>query len=104
MTGFVISALGYEAPVPVKQKVFQGNGITHLFYVTSSGGIVVGYVDTMLTILWRVEGAEVKATAHGDMVERKMWQVPNSEHAELLAIEVSYWTDRWNDHVLARTK
>ena len=104
LNGAPVRALGYEAPVPVKQKAFQGNGITHLFYVTNSGSIVLGYVDKTVTILWRIEGAEVKATAHGDMVERKMWQVPNSEDAELLAKEVSYWTNRWNEHVLERIK
>jgi hypothetical protein len=42
LSGAPVRALGYEAPVPVKQKAFQGNGVTHLFYVTNSGDIRMG--------------------------------------------------------------
>ena len=99
LNGAPVRALGYEAPVPIKQKAYRDDGTVHLFYVTNSGGVLLGHVDAWATILWRFDGPELKATAYGDMVQRKMWQEPNSVHAELLAKEVSYWTDRWNEHL-----
>jgi hypothetical protein len=99
LSGAPIRALGYAAPVPIKQKAFRSGEITHLFYVTNAGEMLLGYIDQRATILWRIEKAkEIKATAHGDMAERRMWSVPNSQYAELFAREVAYWTDRWNEH------
>jgi hypothetical protein len=62
--------------------------------VTKLGDIVLGYVTQTVTILWRLEGEELKATAHGDMLTRQMWQERNSEHAALLEEEVAYWKVR----------
>src|SRR6266436_6513677 len=99
LSGAPIRALGYEAPLLIKQKAFRGGGITHLFYVTNVGEILLGYINQQVTILWRVEGTKgIRATAHGDMAERKMWSAPNSEHAELFAEEVAYWTNRWSEY------
>ena len=91
-------ALGYEGSLPIKQKAFRGGGITHLLYVTNFGDIVLGYVTQTVTILWRLEGGELKATAHGDIATRKMWPERNSEHAALFEEEVAYWKERWVDH------
>lgn len=99
LDGAPVRALGYAAPVPIKQKAYRDDGIVHLFYVTNSGDVLLGHVDAWVTILWRFDGPKVKATAYGDMVQRKMWQESNSIHAELLAKEVSYWTDRWSEHL-----
>jgi hypothetical protein len=99
ISGTPLRALGYEAPVPTKQKAFRSGEITHLFYVTNAGEILLGYIDQQVTILWRVEkGKEIKATAHGDMAERRMWSVPNAEHADLFAKEAAFWIDRWGEY------
>jgi hypothetical protein len=99
LSGAPLRSLGYVAPVPTKQKAFRSGGITHLFYVTNVGEILLGYIDHQVTILWRVEkGKEVKATAHGDMAERKMWSVPNAEHADLFAREAAFWTDKFGEY------
>lgn len=99
LNGAPVRALGYEAPVPIKQKAYRDDGTFHLFYVTNSGGVLLGHVDAWATISWRFDGPKVKATAYRDMAQRRMWQEPNSVHAELLAKELSYWTDRWNEHL-----
>jgi hypothetical protein len=104
LDGAPVRALGYDVSQSIKQRAFQGSGTTHLFYVTSSGSIVLGYVDKMVTILWRIEGMELKATAHGDMMTRKIWQVQNSEHSELFVEEVAYWIERWTKHVQQNPK
>ena len=77
--------LATQLLLPVKQKAYRSGEITHLFYVTNTGEMLLGYIDQRVTILWRIENAkEIKATAHGDMAERRMsGSVPNSEHAEL---------------------
>ena len=100
LSGTPLRALGYEAAVlPTKQKAFRNGETFHLFYVTNAGEILLGYVDREVTILWRVEeGKEIKATAHGDMAERRMRSVPNAEHAELFRREAAFWTDKLGEH------
>ena len=58
LSGAPIRALGYAAPVPVKQKAFRSGEITHLFYVTNAGEMLLGYIDQRATILWRIEKAK----------------------------------------------
>ena len=88
----------------LSRKRFAGVEITHLLYVTNFGDIVLGYVTQTATILWRLEGEKLKATAYGNIVTRKMWSAQNSEHAELLEEEVAYWKDRWVEHAEQKQK
>ena len=100
LSGTPLRALGYDVVVlSTKQKAFRSGETFHLFYVTNAGEILLGYVDQDVTILWRVEkGKEIKATAHGDMAERRMRAVPNAEHAELFTREAAFWTDKFGEH------
>ena len=99
LDGLYLRALGYDAAQSAKQIAVRGGVITHLFNLTSSGDVVLGYIEPKAMILWRIEGTKLTATAHGDMATHKIWRDQNLEHLDLFAKEVSYWTEKWLEHV-----
>jgi len=99
LKGPYLQAPGYGTPQSAKQIAVRRGVITHLVTLTSSGDIVLGYLDAKVVLLWRIEGTKLAATAHGNKATRKIWRDQNLEHADLFAKEVSYWTEKWLEHL-----